>query len=590
MPLVFGPPYQTQPIGRASARWGMQHPLNRDRYYILKYGGSAGIYLQIKEATSGWQTETQIFPNTAWDSNSPILCFNAVGDLMILFYGTYPTDGEVYMWSYFLSADGSYSELTRRSNSTTDNPFALALSSNIGLTCYGPSNFLIMWTEIIVATGEGRLYRQEYNTLTRTWGARTEQTPLGFVWGYAGIHIRQHAADGTLHIGVLARAGGTAAPSPWYWNSRQGVWVPLYVEPTGNFGWDFMDMDYDPRYPERIHFVGQRSHLGSFNESMIWYFQRDITGTWSAIPETLNTAANMSASYPSIECDSNGDLYFVWREYNSVDSKMAVYVKRRIDVTMLWEPTILIANSLNNSTNAFLLADPDSPGIIRVPCSDHEILNWCITWGDDVTPAGGDDTYVYVDCTEVRQRRQEDDDTNPAALYALNRIYADDILSGGGWSKWQGNTTRILNAIRFLVLDPTIDEEELLYASGDAAGAWINELERGNLDLDQPIEMRWTTPKMPGAIHDVPKIWRFVKLRAENVTDPVTFTWRTDGGRATGTFIIRTDGWHVVPLPQAAQGRVLEVMATLTGPSDTAHFHELEFRYWLKRSLWPRRP
>jgi hypothetical protein len=269
---------------------------------------------------------------------------------------------------------------------------------------------------------------------------------------------------------------------------------------------------------------------------------------------------------------------------------MAVYFKRRLDADNVWEPVVKVANSILNVTNDPNV-DPRYPGIIRTPCSNPLITDFCVTWGDEPVLLGGE--FVYVSCSPIRSVSPEST-PDLSILYGLNIIFKDDLLavSAGAtnsWSKWEGAGSRILNAIRFLVLDNYIDDGKLLYLSADTGGAWVNQLKTGNVDIDTPYEMRWewtTNPPNP----ETPKVWRMVKIRAVGVVDPITFTWETDGGRATGTFFIYRDGWHQIPLPAQCQGREFGLTASLISANAAPSLHDMQVQGYSKRQTWPRRP
>lgn len=585
MPVTFGAPFQTQPVGRITARSGMQNPLNRNRYYILKYAGANGLFIQVREPITGWGAEERIFDRVAYIYSSPQLCFNSVGDMMVVFHGQDPGLTNQYVYAYFQSADGSVVYTTALSLAM-GTP-GMTQMTVLGLTCKGPLNFLAVWQESTI-DGRGHLWQAEFDGLTRTWGAKAALgDPVGIV-SYDGVIVHQHPKDGTLHYAALARVSGFGNDL-WYFNAAQGLWKAVWEVPDANHTFWDIDMELDPRYEQRVHLVGNlRRVSGDLTDSVINYFQRDINGAWDVSPTTISDHPLSGAGQPSIECDSNGDLYFLWREWNFSSLKMAVWFKRRIDSNFTWESTILVADSILANVRDTFSDDPDYPGIIRTPCTDPKIGDFCVTWGDDPMAGGGDETYVYVSCSHIRDLV---DSQSLAILYTLNAVYKDDLLiaqsAGDSWSKWKGPGSRPLNCIRFLTLDTAVDNGILIYATADSTGAWVNQLKTGNIDVDASYEFRWSSSDRS---QSGPKVYRFVNLRAEGVTDPVTFTWETDGGRATGSFVVYRDGWHQIPLPANCQGREFTLTLSMTGTGDSPKFHDMAIQGYPKRQLYPRRP
>lgn len=576
-PVVFGDVVRTDPILRKWAPVGWQRPDNRNLYYILKQSSDNLTLLeQIREVGVGWGAETTVVSGGV--SNRPVydFAFNKLSDRMLAWRDT---TGHVH--TRFLGRAGEDVSTQHTSSGTT-------VAAKVSVCPVGPLDFIVAWAHDHDNDGTYDLFYRRWLGVTQTWdtavNALRPNQPTS-VAGVDGVKVMESQVNGQIHFVLTSResySGQLSTLNLYHMDldhptvfTRFGDADPGGTSPYSLLEWFDAGLSY--RDEAVIFVVAADYQAGAPYKSNLRFYVRNDQSLWSE--STIHLSATMGPHTPQLEVNTNDDVYVIWREYDTGTSHNALYFRRRLNSTGAFETPILVADSISNTTTSLVLEDPDAPGIIRSPIGEG-ILEFCVTWGDDSTVTFGDDTYVYVTCADIGPGGDEGFDFGDNDLARLDTVYVYDepaTHSGGApWAKWQGTPANPLNVVRWLALDPTLDDAELLYGTADLLGAgpsteaWVNQLLYGTDDNGSAIVMSWPTPILDMGDPGVVKEFLYVDIRISTMggSAGLTFAWSVDDGRRTGTLtVLKVKGQHVLSLPQVV-GRVLQITLSETGTTD----------------------
>lgn len=456
--LVFGSPLRLDPSERDNAFSCQEYPLNRNRKFITKQGtaGTDGLWLQEFDPVIGWKTEVQLSTQIPNADGQPRHEGNAYGDLMFVFAKWDAGAGFYYLTGLWKDGQGVYADIEQRLDAA---PVQEAVSSvnnrrwAVTAIDNATRDFWIFWV-LYDAGAIGDLIGRKFNGTARTWDAAINfgRPNLGAGAVSGPVVASWQQLDNSIHIAVGALPSVAFANQEVYYkrydvptNTMDAAWDRLTTSAWPNvllFGVAGSEMDAvcDTINKDQFYIVATRFNNTSagWADCEILFFEKDLSVSppvWKA-GVRISQSATRGAHFPTLICDTNGDLYVVWTEHDTPGTGFRSVWLQQKPYLSSWQFLQKVADS-NYETNAGAAdPDPEHPGIIRPP-RFQPVTNLCITWGD--MKAGGiDGPYVYVNCAVVRTLEEQEFEEGVGGVIVNNIVQMQDLNVGNPWHRWVG--------------------------------------------------------------------------------------------------------------------------------------------------------
>lgn len=459
--LTFNTPTRLEPTLRDNGFSAHEPPLNRTHKTVMKggTGGGDGTWWQEFDPNLGWQTEAQLSTQVANSDGQMRHDYNAFGDVVFVYAKWDAGAGASYLTALWKDGTGTYADIETRLDAAPVQFAASSVCNNRwGITAIDNAT-RDFWVFYVLqdAGAIGDLMGTRWNGTTRTWGApQNFGRPNGGAGQVAGpIAASWQQLDNSIHLAIGA-LNTVAFANIDVWHRRYDIatatmeaWTRLTTVAwpneimNGPQAGSEIDAVCDTQNKDQFYIVASHWTNSSANwiDCETLFFEKDLSagspGTWKAGVRVSN-AGNRGAHYPTIYCNTNGDVFVVWSEHDTGGTGFrSVWVKQRAFPLPTWA-TQKVADSNYETSAGAADPDPEHPGIVRPP-RFLPLIYLCVTWGDKVVGGGGH-PYVYVSCALVLEEDGGEAgppfDEGAGGVLVNHQLRRFDIPAGGNW--WRG--------------------------------------------------------------------------------------------------------------------------------------------------------
>ncbi len=314
------------------------------------------------------------------------------------------------MNTYIRSADASFELYTQHYEGVAAGSPSTADSAP-GASQYSTDGFVMCWPENTTFPNND-LYYSIFDGGAGTWGAPINAGHY-FDDGAGSLYVStaclESEIDGTVHFtGIWSGKPGGGQGGFYYANDVSLRWEEGYHD--NDSGTDMEDVDMavskvagDTGVVYAVYVIGDSPLSGGPLNSKVMFSERTNEEGW--LGAELLSDTNKRAKFPNIVCDSSGDIYVTYAEYDPNSLHRTIWTRYRAggDGSGQWCDPVTVGLSQESGADedgdGEIFPSPFNPHFIR-PVIDDRLYSVCVTWGD-VETSGGSTDQVYWNCGPV---------------------------------------------------------------------------------------------------------------------------------------------------------------------------------------------